>query len=106
MCDRVAIIHRGRLQAVGTPAALIAQTGAADLEETFVRIVGEERLRADLWEQKRQRHWYQFWRRKRPEDREALQSGELWTAAAACAVEAILLASYVFSREWALMRGV
>ncbi|MBL7065163.1 MAG: ATP-binding cassette domain-containing protein [Anaerolineae bacterium] len=65
LCDRVAIIHRGRLQALGTPAALIAQTGAADLEEAFVRIVGEERLRADLWEQKRKRCWYQFWRRER-----------------------------------------
>lgn len=29
-----------------------------------------------------------------------------WTAAAAYAVEAVLLAAYVFSREWALMRGV
>jgi len=69
MCDRVAIIHRGRLQATGTPAALIAQTGATDLEEAFVRIVGEERLQADLWEQKRKRRWYQFWRRERQEDR-------------------------------------
>ena len=69
MCDRVAIIHRGHLQAVGTPAALIAQTGAADLEEAFVCIVGEERLQADLWEQKRQRRWYQFWRRESQEDR-------------------------------------
>ncbi|MDY6877558.1 MAG: ATP-binding cassette domain-containing protein [Chloroflexota bacterium] len=69
MCDRVAIIHRGHLQAVGTPAALIAQTGAVDLEEAFVRIVGEERLQADLWEQKQQRRWYQFWRREQPEDR-------------------------------------
>ncbi len=68
-CDRVAIIHRGHLQAVGTPAALIAQTGAADLEEAFVRIVGEERLQADLREQKRQRRWYQFWRRESQEDR-------------------------------------
>ena len=66
LCDRVAIIHEGRLQAVGTPADLIAQTGAADLEEAFVRIVGEDRLRADLWKQERKRRWYQFWRRSRP----------------------------------------
>ncbi|MDY7078674.1 MAG: ATP-binding cassette domain-containing protein [Chloroflexota bacterium] len=64
LCDRVAIIHKGRLQAVGTPASLVAQTGADDLEEAFVRIVGEERLRADLWEQRRKRRWYQFWRQK------------------------------------------
>jgi sodium transport system ATP-binding protein len=65
LCDRVAIIHKGHLQAVDTPDALIARTGVDDLEEAFVRIVGEDRLRADLWEQKRKRRWYQFWRRKR-----------------------------------------
>jgi sodium transport system ATP-binding protein len=67
LCDRVAIIHKGRLQAIDTPQALIAQTGVDDLEEAFVRIVGEDRLRADLWKQKPQRRWYQFWRRERPE---------------------------------------
>lgn len=69
LCDRVVIIHRGCLQAAGTPEALIARTGATDLEEAFVRVVGEEKLRADLWEQRRKRRWYQFWRRKRSEDR-------------------------------------
>lgn len=69
LCDRVAIIHRGRLQAVDSPADLIARTGAADLEEAFVRIVGEEQLRTDLWEQKCSRRWCQFWQRGRPEDR-------------------------------------
>ena len=63
LCDRVAIIHKGRLQTIGTPDDLIAQTDATDLEEAFVRIAGEERLRADLWEQKRKHHWYQFWKR-------------------------------------------
>jgi len=66
LCDRVAIIHRGRLQATGTPAELIARTGVRSLEEAFVRIVGEDRLRADLWERRRERRWYQFWRWKRP----------------------------------------
>jgi sodium transport system ATP-binding protein len=70
LCDRVAIIHKGHLQAIGTPADLVAQTGATDLEESFVRIVGEERLRTDLWEQERKRRWYQFWRRLRPSRRE------------------------------------
>jgi len=74
LCDRVAIIHKGHLQAVDTPAALIAQTGAGDLEEAFVRIVGEERLRADLWEQKRKYRWYEFWRRIR--DRKRERTGE------------------------------
>jgi sodium transport system ATP-binding protein len=66
LCDRVAIIHKGRLQAADTPQALIAQTGAGDLEEAFVRIVGEDRLRADLWKQEQKHRWYQFWRRLRP----------------------------------------
>ena len=66
LCDRVVIIHKGRLQAVDTPQALIAQTDAGDLEEAFVHIVGEDRLRADLWEQKQKYRWYQFWRRLRP----------------------------------------
>jgi sodium transport system ATP-binding protein len=66
LCDRVAIIHKGNLQAEGTTADLLAETGAANLEEAFVRIVGEERLRTDLWEQKRKRRWYQSWRRERP----------------------------------------
>jgi sodium transport system ATP-binding protein len=65
LCDRVAIIHKGRLQAVGTPVELAVQTGASNLEEAFVRIVGEERLRTDLWEQRREPRWYQFWRRGR-----------------------------------------
>jgi len=60
LCDRVAIIHKGCLQAIDTPQALIAQTGVDDLEEAFVRIVGEDRLRADLWEQKPRRRWYQI----------------------------------------------
>jgi sodium transport system ATP-binding protein len=63
LCDRVAVIHKGRLQALGTPAELATQTETSSLEEAFVRIVGEERLRADLWDQRRGPRWYQFWRR-------------------------------------------
>jgi sodium transport system ATP-binding protein len=73
LCDRVAIVHRGRLQALGTPAELAAQTGASTLEEAFVRVVGAEQLRADLWEQRPARRWYQFWRRPRPSRREHSQ---------------------------------
>src|SRR5262249_36673094 len=42
LCDRVGIIHRGRIMAMGTPDELIAQTGTSDLETAFVRIVGEQ----------------------------------------------------------------
>jgi sodium transport system ATP-binding protein len=62
LCDRVAIIHKGRLQALGTPAELVAQTDTSNLEEAFVYVVGEEQLRADLWEERRVRRWYEFWR--------------------------------------------
>jgi sodium transport system ATP-binding protein len=65
LCDRVVIIHMGQLQAMGTPAELVTQSGSSNLEEAFVRIVGEERLRTDLWAQDRRRRWYQFWRRGR-----------------------------------------
>jgi sodium transport system ATP-binding protein len=39
LCDRVGIIHGGKLRAEGTPAELQARTGEADLEESFVKIV-------------------------------------------------------------------
>jgi len=38
LCDRVFIISAGRLVARGTPEELCAQTGAASLEEAFVRV--------------------------------------------------------------------
>ena len=42
LCDKVGIIHNGRLCAEGTVAELRARHGVQDLEEVFVRIVGEE----------------------------------------------------------------
>ncbi|MBS0663074.1 MAG: ATP-binding cassette domain-containing protein [Verrucomicrobia bacterium] len=42
LCDTVGIIHDGRLCAEGTVAELRARHGVHDLEEVFVRIVGEE----------------------------------------------------------------
>jgi sodium transport system ATP-binding protein len=39
LCDRVAIIHQGRLQALGRPADLLEQFGQADLEELFFFLV-------------------------------------------------------------------
>jgi sodium transport system ATP-binding protein len=64
LCDRVAIIHKGGVRALGTPQELESQTGASNLEEAFVRIVGEEQLRVDLWEEEQHKpRWYQFWRR-------------------------------------------
>lgn len=40
LCDRVGIIHDGRLLAEGSPAELRARYGEQDLEEIFVKVVG------------------------------------------------------------------
>lgn len=41
LCDDIVIIARGRIVAHGTPDALRQQTGEQDLEEAFVKLVGE-----------------------------------------------------------------
>ncbi|MGE5561444.1 MAG: ABC transporter ATP-binding protein [Chloroflexota bacterium] len=43
LCDRVAIIHRGEIIACDTIAALKANEKQTQLEDIFVRLVGEER---------------------------------------------------------------
>ena len=40
VCDRVAIIHRGRIVAMGTVAELTARSNAPSFEEAFVEMVG------------------------------------------------------------------
>ncbi len=50
LCDRAVILYHGQVQACGTLDELKAQSGAADLEEAFVRLVGEHRLREMLWQ--------------------------------------------------------
>jgi sodium transport system ATP-binding protein len=42
LCDRVVVIARGRVVADESPEALRAQTGAASLEDAFVKIIGSE----------------------------------------------------------------
>ena len=39
LCDRMAIIYKGRLQAEGTPGDLLAEYGQPDLEELFFHLV-------------------------------------------------------------------
>ncbi|MCZ7542148.1 MAG: ABC transporter ATP-binding protein [Anaerolineae bacterium] len=67
LCDRVAIIHNGRILAQGTPDALTAQAGAPDLETAFVKIVGEEALleTGDPPRQGRLRRGLRRWLRRR-----------------------------------------
>jgi len=42
LCTRIGIIVRGRLKAVGTKEELARHMGSTDLEEVFLRLVGEE----------------------------------------------------------------
>ena len=42
LCDDVVIIDHGRVAASGSPAALQARFGGSSLEETFVRVLGEQ----------------------------------------------------------------
>jgi len=41
LCDRVGLLHRGRMLREGSPAALRATAGAASLEEAFLSLVAE-----------------------------------------------------------------
>jgi sodium transport system ATP-binding protein len=42
LCDRLAVMQRGKIVALGTPGELRRQTGQATLEEAFVQLVGAE----------------------------------------------------------------
>jgi ABC-type multidrug transport system ATPase subunit len=41
LCDRIAILDRGELQFVGSPQACCAKYGTDDLEEAYMRCIGE-----------------------------------------------------------------
>ncbi len=41
LCDRVAIIHNGRIYREGTVNDLLQATGQNNLEDAFIKIVGE-----------------------------------------------------------------
>ncbi len=47
LCDRVALIDRGRIVALDTPAGLVARAGAANLEEAFVALTGRELVKEE-----------------------------------------------------------
>jgi sodium transport system ATP-binding protein len=49
LCSRVAIIHKGRVQAEGTPAELLDRFGQPDLEELFFYLVARaEEVRGEF----------------------------------------------------------
>lgn len=42
LCDRVVLLDEGRILTEGTPADLVAQAGARDLDEAFVTLTGKK----------------------------------------------------------------
>jgi sodium transport system ATP-binding protein len=42
VCDEIAVIHQGRILATGHKDAILKQTGEIDLEDAFVKLVGEK----------------------------------------------------------------
>ena len=42
LCDRIVIIAHGRVVAQGTAESLREQAGEANLEDAFVKLIGEE----------------------------------------------------------------
>jgi sodium transport system ATP-binding protein len=42
LCDRIVVIAAGRVVADESPDALRAQTGEANLEDAFVKLIGSE----------------------------------------------------------------
>jgi sodium transport system ATP-binding protein len=42
LCDTIVIVSHGRVVAHGTPEELLAQSGAATLEDAFVALAGAE----------------------------------------------------------------
>ncbi|MFI7048414.1 ABC transporter ATP-binding protein [Streptosporangium sandarakinum] len=43
LCDRVTVLARGRVRAMGTPGDIVAQTGTASLEEAYFALEGADR---------------------------------------------------------------
>ncbi|MDH5343739.1 MAG: AAA family ATPase, partial [Betaproteobacteria bacterium] len=41
MCDRMAVVHRGRLRFAGTPAGFVAHYGASGLEQAYLACIGD-----------------------------------------------------------------
>ena len=44
LCDRIAVMYRGRVSAVGTLSELREKTGRTLFEEVFLSLIGEEEL--------------------------------------------------------------
>ncbi len=44
LCDRIGVLHEGRLKAVGTLEEILAETGKDDLEQAFYHLAGVEEM--------------------------------------------------------------
>ena len=42
LCDHIIVIAKGKVVAQGSPDALRAQTGEANLEDAFVKVIGTD----------------------------------------------------------------
>lgn len=42
LCDRIVLLDAGRILTIGTPTDIVAETGAATLEDAFVALTGQE----------------------------------------------------------------
>jgi sodium transport system ATP-binding protein len=42
LCDRIVVLAQGEVRAEGTPDELRARSGADNLEDAFVRLIGSE----------------------------------------------------------------
>ncbi len=62
LCDRVAIINRGRIGAMGTLNKLRRQTGESDLEEVFVKIARSDAVGENDDAKKEKRWLFGRWR--------------------------------------------
>jgi sodium transport system ATP-binding protein len=40
LCDRIGVIHKGKIIAIGTPDELKSHTGCIDMDDAFVKLVG------------------------------------------------------------------
>jgi ABC-type multidrug transport system ATPase subunit len=47
-CDRIGLMHRGRLIAEGRPGEVVKEAGAVDLEDAFLKLASMERQGVDV----------------------------------------------------------
>ena len=82
-CDRISLMHRGRVLAVGTPAELVQRQQAASLEESFIRFLEQDEARES----------------GQPESVELVAADKGQSENAECAADAVLSPAQAQGRE-------